>query len=195
MKEDSIDDLLQTWHRERPDLDPWPSGIAARIFRLSMHLRRHAETWLTPMGLSWETFEIIVALRRNGAPFEMKPTALYNATFLTSGAMTNRLDRAQEAGLNVRGADPDDRRGVVVGLTPAGVRLADSALKRYYEETSKLMEHLKTDECTKLADLLRILLVSFETTSTENRSGSLTTPNDKAVPSNRQRKTRTRKHS
>lgn len=114
MKEDSIDNLLETWHRERPDLDSSPSGIAARIFRLSMHLRRHAETWLTSMGLSWETFEIIVALRRNGAPFEMKPTALYKATFLTSGAMTNRLDRAQEAGMVSRRADPDDRRGALV---------------------------------------------------------------------------------
>src|SRR5213592_2795637 len=128
MKEDTVDKLLETWHRERPDLDPWPSAIAARIFRLAMHLRRHAETWLSPMGLSWETFEIIVALRRNGSPFEMKPTALNKATFLTSGAMTNRLDRAQDAGLIVRVADPDDRRGVVVRLTPAGLSLVNTAI-------------------------------------------------------------------
>ncbi len=193
MKEDSIDSLLRTWHQERPDLDPWPSGIAARIFRLSMHLRRHTESWLGPMGLSWETFEIVVALRRSGAPFEMKPTALYKATFLTSGAMTNRLDRAQEAGLIVRGADPDDRRGIVVGLTPAGVRLADAAVEQYYVETSKLMGHLGVGERTELADLLRALLVPFENTSAEDGGVSSAVTKVKVVASDKPRRVRASK--
>lgn len=167
MKEDTIDKLLETWQRERPDLDPWPSGIAARIFRLATHLRRHAETWLDPMGLSWETFEIITALRRNGAPYEMKPTALYRATFLTSGAMTNRLDRAHAAGLIVRMDDPEDRRGVVVRLTPAGLALANDAIERYYAESNQLMGHLRTKQRTDLANLLRELLMPMEDAATE----------------------------
>lgn len=167
MKEDTIDKLLETWQHERPDLDPWPSGIAARIFRLSTHLRRHAETWLDPMGLSWETFEIITALRRNGAPYEMKPTALYKATFLTSGAMTNRLDRAHAVGLIVRMDDPDDRRGVVVRLTPAGLALANEAIERYYAESSQLMGHLRVKQRTDLANLLRELLMPMEDAAAE----------------------------
>lgn len=162
MKEDSIDKLLKTWHQERPDLDPWPSGIAARIFRLSVYLRRRAETWLIPMGLSWETFEIIVALRRSGFPYEMKPTALYKETFLTSGAMTNRLDRAQQAGLIARRADPDDRRGVLVSLTQQGVELADRGIWQYYEENSGSMGHLAPKQRMELTNHLRSLLMVFE---------------------------------
>jgi DNA-binding MarR family transcriptional regulator len=162
MKEDSVDLLLHQWHQERPDLDPWPSSIAARIFRLTVHLRKQAEEWLASMDLSWEVFEILMALRRSGAPFEMKPTALYKATLRTSGARTNRLDRAEDAGLIARSADPTDRRGVIVRLTPAGMKLADAAATRYFDESSARMGHLAGRQRKELADLLRMLLSGFE---------------------------------
>jgi DNA-binding MarR family transcriptional regulator len=121
------------------------------------------------MGLSWETFEIIVALRRNGTPFEMKPTELYKATFLTSGAMTNRLDRAQEAGLIIRVPDPDDRRGLLIRLTPAGKCLGDAAFERYNKEIHQLMGHLALEQRTEVVNLLRTLLSPFETSPTEDK--------------------------
>ncbi len=162
MKQDSVDELIHRWHLERPDLDPWPSGIAGRIFRLTVRLRKHAEEWLGILGLTWETFEILMALRRSGPPYEMKPTALYKATLLTSGAMTNRLDRAEATGLIVRTADPVDRRGVVIRLTPAGMKMADAAASRYYEESSALMGHLDKMQRKDLSDLLRVLLSELE---------------------------------
>ena len=125
---DSIETLVGEWRRERPDLDAAPFAIFGRIWRLTGNLLGDAEKWLAPIGLTFESFSLIVTLRRSGAPYELNPTALYRESLLSSGAMTNRIDRVEALGLVKRLPDPNDRRGTIVRLTPKGVALADRAI-------------------------------------------------------------------
>ena len=119
------------------------------------------------MGLSWETFEIILALRRSGKPFAMKPTELYRATLLTSGAMTNRLDKAEVAGLILRERDPNDRRGVIVQLTPQGLAVAESAVDLYFNEMGAVLDNLELAQKQRLAESLTDLLGMLERKETD----------------------------
>ncbi len=159
---DSIDMFLAEWRRERPDLDPWPLAIIGRVSRLSSHLQRRAEAWLAPLGLTWETFSLIASLRRAGAPYEQKPSDLLRLSLLTSGAMTNRIDRVEEQGLVQRLADPNDRRGVIVKLTPAGRALADKAIARHFKAAAALLGGMTRAEREQLGALLTGLLQTIE---------------------------------
>lgn len=93
---DSIAEFICQWSNERPDLDPSPLGILGRVQRISVQLQKRAsEEWLGPLGLTWESFSLLMALRRCGAPFRLRPTDIYRESLLTSGAITNRIDRAE----------------------------------------------------------------------------------------------------
>src|SRR6188768_1549710 len=107
---DSVERMLDEWRRERPELNASPLGIQGRVVRLSGHLLRRVDEWLGPLGLSWEAFSLIVTLRRSGKPYKMRPTDILRESLLTSGAITNRIDRVAEMGLVKRYPDPDDRR-------------------------------------------------------------------------------------
>ena len=117
---DEVDDLVAAWQAERPDLDVRPMQVLSRISRLARHLDRERRSAFAAHGLeSWE-FDVLAALRRQGAPYELSPGALLRATLVTSGTMTNRIDRLEQAGLVRRRPDPQDKRGVLVRLTAAG---------------------------------------------------------------------------
>lgn len=159
---DSIESLLAEWRRERPDLDPWPFAIFGRAWRLSASLLGDAEKWLAPLGLSFESFSVIVTLRRSGPPFELNPTALYRESLLSSGAITNRVDRVEALGLVKRFPDPNDRRGTIVRLTVKGRRLADRAIKVHFEALAAALSGLERDEYAQLAALLSKVLRRVE---------------------------------
>ena len=159
---DSIELLLSQWKTELPDLDNWPFAIFGRIWRLSAQLMSMVEDWLTPLGLTFETFSVIVTLRRIGAPYELNPTTLYRESLLSSGAMTNRIDRAEEAGLVKRIADPNDRRGTLVRLTPKGMIVADQAIRAHFSSLAHVFSELDRDDRKQLAALLSKLLSSIE---------------------------------
>jgi DNA-binding MarR family transcriptional regulator len=159
---DSIEGLLAEWTRERRDLDPSPFGIYGRIWRLSTTLIGEAEQWLKPLGLTFESFSLIVTLRRSGAPYELNPTALYRESLLTSGAITNRIDRVEDEGLVKRLPDPNDRRGTIVRLTAKGRSLADRAIKLHFEALAETLAALDRSERKQLAALLSKLLLSAE---------------------------------
>src|SRR5262249_25589082 len=150
------------WRRERPDLDPSPVGIQGRIVRLSTHLLRQTETWLNPLGLGWEAFSVIVTLRRSGRPYAMRPTDLLRESLLTSGAMTNRIDRVEQMGLVERRPDPRDRRGFIIRLTPAGRKLADRAISSHVVAVADLLKTMTKTERRQLSGLLAKLLAAFE---------------------------------
>src|SRR3954454_16982078 len=125
---DGVDELVEAWARERPDLDLAPVEVFSRISRLSRHLdlaRRDAFT--AAQVESWE-FDVLAALRRAGPPYELSPGRLLRETLVTSGMMTNRVDRLAARGLVERLPDPKDRRGVLVQLTPAGRDKVDAAM-------------------------------------------------------------------
>jgi len=165
---DSVEHLLSEWRRERPELDPSPIGIQGRIVRLSARLLRQIEGWLAPLDLGWEAFSLIVTLRRSGKPYELRPTDLLRESLLTSGAITNRIDRVEQKRLIERRPDAADRRSYIIRLTPAGKRLADKAIATHLAETDKLLDALSPRERRQLAGLLSKLLGSLEDKSRDS---------------------------
>ncbi len=159
---DEVDKLVAAWGRERPDLDLAPMHVLSRVSRLSHHLdaaRRaaFAEHAIEP----WE-FDVLAALRRAGPPYELSPGRLLRETLVTSGTMTNRVDRLAVRGLVQRLPDPGDRRGVLVRLTDEGRATVDGALEALLDREHELLGGLDADERVALADLLRTLVVPFE---------------------------------
>ena len=159
---DSISVLLEEWRRERPDLDPAPLGIFGRIWRLNASLSGEIADWLAPLGLNFESFSLIVTLRRSGPPYELNPTALYRESLISSGAITNRIDRVEALGLVKRLPDPEDRRGTIVRLTPKGRALADKAIKLHFERLADCLSGMTPGDQAGLAELLAKVLRSVE---------------------------------
>lgn len=159
---DSVDKIVEQWAGERPDLDTAGFSVVARVLVLAGHLERRISEVLAPKGLSLWGFDVLATLRRQGEPFRMTPTELSRAAMLTSGAMTNRLDRLEEAGLVRREHNPEDRRGVFVVLTERGRVLVDEAVALRFEEASDAVAGLEPGEREALAALLRRLLLAVE---------------------------------
>lgn len=159
---DEVDDLVSAWRRQRPDLDVAPLQVLSRVSRLARHLDIARRGAFAAHGLEpWE-FDVLSALRRAGPPFQLTPGALLRATLVTSGTMTNRIDRLAAAGLVSREPDPRDRRGVLVTLSGPGRQAVDAALTGLVEREHELLARLGPQERQLLAGLLRTLLVPFD---------------------------------
>ncbi len=158
---DEVDDLVEAWEREREDLDLAPVAVFSRISRLARHLDLARRQAFTEHGIeSWE-FDVLSALRRSGPPYELSPGRLLRETLVTSGTMTNRVDRLVGRGYVERYPDPADRRGVIVRLTPEGKTAVDGAFEALLEAEQLLLADLPAREQKKLAGLLRTLLSPF----------------------------------
>jgi DNA-binding MarR family transcriptional regulator len=158
---DEVDDLVEAWELQRADLDLAPVAVFSRISRLARHLdlaRRQAFT--LHRIESWE-FDVLAALRRAGAPYELSPGRLLRETLVTSGTMTNRVDRLAARGFVERHPDPEDRRGVIVRLTAEGKTAVDGAFEALLEAEKDLLADLPHAEQQQLAALLRTLLAPF----------------------------------
>jgi DNA-binding MarR family transcriptional regulator len=159
---DEVDDLVVAWRAQRPDLDVEPMQVLSRISRLARHLDIARRGAFADHGLeSWE-FDVLSALRRQGPPFQLTPGALLRATLVTSGTMTNRIDRLAAAGLVRRKPDPRDKRGVLVTLTGQGRQSVDAALADLLRRERVLLAGLNAVDRRQLADLMRILLAPFD---------------------------------
>jgi DNA-binding MarR family transcriptional regulator len=159
---DEVDRLVEAWQRERTDLDLRPMEVLSRISRLSHHLDGARRQAFGEHGIvSWE-FDVLAALRRAGEPYELSPGRLLKETLVTSGTMTNRVDRLAARGLVERRPDPDDRRGVLVSLTEGGRTTVDGALEGLLRRERDLLAGLNTTDHKKLAALLRSLTNQFE---------------------------------
>ena len=152
---DEVDVLVAAWRSERPDLDVQPMQVLSRVSRLARHLDRARRAAFAAHGLEpWE-FDVLSALRRQGPPYQLSPGALLHATLVTSGTMTNRIDRLAAAGLVSRQPEPHDRRGVLVTLTDRGRAAADAALADLLLRERELLRHLNSRQQEQLASLLR----------------------------------------
>jgi len=159
---DEVDDLVAAWRAQRPDLDVEPMQVLSRISRLARHLDIARRGAFAEHELeSWE-FDVLSALRRQGPPFQLTPGALLRATLVTSGTMTNRIDRLERKGLVRREPDPRDKRGVLVTLTDQGQERVDAALAGLLRRERALLAGLDDAERRHLADLMRILLAPFD---------------------------------
>ena len=162
---DEVEDLVAAWRAQRPDLDVEPMQVLSRISRLARHLDIARRGAFAEHELeSWE-FDVLSALRRQGPPFQLTPGALLRATLVTSGTMTNRIDRLAAADLVRREPDPSDKRGVLVTLTDQGQARVDAALAGLLRRERALLAGLDTGERQHLADLMRILLAPFDDVS------------------------------
>src|SRR3954447_3319138 len=155
---DEVDDLVAAWRRERTDLDLAPVEVFSRISRLSRLLdRARRDAFIAHALEPWE-FDVLAALRRAGKPYTLSPGQLLKETMVTSGTMTNRIDRLGERGLVERSPDPHDRRGVLVGLTASGKRAVDGAFESLLDSERGLLGELSSTERRELAGLLKRLM-------------------------------------
>ena len=159
---DEVDELVAAWRAERPDLDVEPLQVLSRVSRLARHLDRARRAAFEAHGLQAFEFDVLSALRRQGPPYQLSPGALLRATLVTSGTMTNRIDRLAAAGLVSRRPDPQDRRGVLVALTPAGQVAVDAALADLLLRERELLTGLDSQQQEVLAGMLRTLLAPFD---------------------------------
>jgi DNA-binding MarR family transcriptional regulator len=160
--EDHVSSILAQWAAERPDLDVSPMGIVGRISRMSRVVDKELEPVFAQFGLNLWSFDMLATLRRAGAPYRLSPTELFRSMMVTSGTMTNRIDRLAEKGLVRRIPDPEDRRGILVELTEQGRELIDSALALHMTNEARLLQSLSLEEQSTLASLLRKWLFSLE---------------------------------
>ena len=162
---DEVDVLVDAWRRERPDLDVAPLEVLSRVSRLARHLDLARREAFAAHDLEpWE-FDVLAALRREGAPYTLSPGRLLQVTLVTSGTMTNRIDRLEAKGLVARVPDPNDGRGVQVVLTEAGRTRVDDALTDLLAHEREILSALPAHDRDELADLLRRLTVPFDRAS------------------------------
>jgi len=158
---DEVDRITAAWQRERPDLDVSPLQVLSRVTRLARHLDLARRQAFAAHALETWEFDVLAALRRAGEPYALSPGQLGAETLVTSGTMTNRIDRLEQRGLVRREPDPTDRRGVRVVLTDAGRRTVDAAVFDLVAREHEVLDALPTDQQDELAALLRTLIRGF----------------------------------
>ncbi len=159
---DEVDRIVDAWTSQRPDLDFSPLEVLSRVDRLSRHLDRARRAAFRRSDLeAWE-WDVLSALRRAGEPFQLSPKQLLQQTLVSSGTMTNRIDRLVTRRFVRRAADPADRRSVLVTLTEGGRLRVDAAITRLVDAESHLLESLSASERVRLAALLRKLSLGFD---------------------------------
>ncbi len=168
MKNDLVDSIVQQWKQQRPDLDSSPLEIVHRLLMLCKPLEHSADRALAPFGLTLWQYDVLAALRRSGPPFTLSPTQLMNVVILTSGAMTNRIDRLEQAGLIERRDEPSDGRGVRITLTRKGRQLVDRATRGRLENARRIVHFFTPAEQKQFASLLRRTLASITKASTHD---------------------------
>lgn len=162
---DAVDAIITMWARERPELDAAPMGIVGRISRLSRVLDKELKDFFAGHGLEFWEFDVLATLRRSGAPYELSAGALLKTAMVTSGAITNRVDRMAAKGLVERLPDPGDRRGVRIRLTPAGLELIEKLMPLHVANEQRLLAALDADDRDTLTGLLRALSIGLGDTS------------------------------
>ena len=161
MAADEVDLLVEAWRRERADLDLGPVEIFSRVGRLSRRLDLARRAAFAEHGIELWEFDVLSALRRAGEPYQLSPGQLVKETLVTSGTMTNRVDRLVARAYVARAPDPADRRGVLVGLTKAGRQVVDAAFEALLDRERELLTELSATDSKRLAALLKSLMASL----------------------------------
>ena len=163
MTDDFTDRLLAKWQDARPDIEVADLQVTARLARIGPLLARRQEAVFEGFGLSRGEVGMLSALRTAGPPHRLSPTRLGQGLMLSSAGVTSRLDRLERRGFVERLPDPDDRRGVIVELTDAGLEVVDAAVAANTISDRQLMERFDPEELEALEGLLRKLLGGLET--------------------------------
>ena len=159
---DQIDRIVALWNEVRPDLDTSATQVIGRIVRMEYFITRRVLQDLARHNLNVGEFDVLAALRRGGEPYQLSPNQLQGMVLISSGALTNRINRLEEAALVSRSPDPDDRRGVIVTLTPKGLQVIEDAAGHHLAAEAELIEMLDADERQILSRLLKKMLQAQE---------------------------------
>ena len=160
MKMDAVDEILEQWSDERPELDTASLGVVIRVMSLYRSFLRQAATALEPLDLEVFEYDVMSALRRQGVPFALAASRLATETGMSSGAMTNRIDRLEQRGIVKRQRDKDDRRGVTVSLTPLGRTMINKAIQLRLDAADEGLSGIGARERKQLATLLRKVVLA-----------------------------------
>jgi DNA-binding MarR family transcriptional regulator len=155
MEPDHVDTILEQWARERPDLDASPIGLIGRLHRLADVLNVELRKVFAEAGLGDGDFDVLVTLRRHGAPYELTPGELGATTMVTSSAVTKRIDRLERAGLVTRTVSREDARSRRIRLTEAGFSLVDRLMAAHVANEQRLVSGLSEHDRAQLAAILR----------------------------------------
>ena len=161
-RKDEVEELVTAWRRERPDLDIAPLEVLSRITRLARHLDIARRAAFAEHGLETWGFDVLAALRRAGAPYQLTPGQLIHENLVTSGTITNRLDRLENDGLLARHPDPSDGRGILVRITDKGIKVVEAALVDLLQREKELLKSLTEFERSELAGYLSRMLEHIE---------------------------------
>lgn len=159
---EDIDRVVAQWGEQKPHLDTLPMAILGRFLRLQKHIETEISACHKQFELTMGEFDVLATLRRAGTPFTLTPSGLLSSMMLTSGAMTNRLDKLESKGLIKRVHSTEDRRSVTVGLTEKGLATIDEAIEEHVRIQHTLVDHLSDTEMPELNQLLKTWLVAFE---------------------------------
>ncbi|MFJ8083981.1 MarR family winged helix-turn-helix transcriptional regulator [Streptomyces sp. NPDC096205] len=159
---DTVDQLLDQWASGEYELPLQALAVSKRVARIAQHLARLDAAALAPLELDPGEFDVLATLLRSGPPYELTPTALKQQLMISSGGLTKRLTRLEQRGFVTRYLDPDDRRSLLVALSPTGRSLAESAVMAHSDTTADLVHRLAPEEQEQLVALLRKLLITIE---------------------------------
>lgn len=158
---DIVDQHLKEWRKERPDLETTGIAVVNRIILLGKQFNKGLKEALKPLRLQTWEFDVLSTLRRQGDDYSLPPTILAKQSMLTTGAMTNRVDRLEERGLVERQPDPEDRRALYVALTDRGMDLIDRAVEIRSKEANRIVSSLEESEKIELGHLLRKVVTTI----------------------------------
>jgi DNA-binding MarR family transcriptional regulator len=160
-RSDSVDRIVSQWQAVRPDLDSSPIEVIGRVSRLSRLIDRRLAENFARFDLENWMYDVLATLRRGGAPYELSAGELVGQSMVTTGAITNRIDRLAARGL-VERVGAADRRKVIVRLTPAGLALVDEVAVAHMATEAEILADLSVRQRRELAALLRTALLTLD---------------------------------
>jgi DNA-binding MarR family transcriptional regulator len=158
---DKLDELIDQWKVERPDLEPEVMATVGRVLTVAALIDRQLGAAAGEHGLDRGQGDVLFTLRRSGKPYRLSPSELVASMLVTSGTMTNRLDRLEAQGLIERRPNPEDRRGMDVQLTTKGLRLVDDLITEHVENEEEMLSSLGAKDRDQLDRIMRKLLAGL----------------------------------
>ncbi|CAH6842665.1 Transcriptional regulator, MarR family [Vibrio chagasii] len=159
---DAIDRVVEQWAKEKPELETEPMAMMGRIMRITKYMETQVADLHKKYDMKLGEFDVLATLRRSGKPYRLTPSELIGSMMLTSGAMTNRLDKLEAKGLISREHSKEDRRSVSVKLTKDGLVLIDEMMTEHVEMQKKLVKSLSASQKKNTNQLLKTWLSAYE---------------------------------
>jgi DNA-binding MarR family transcriptional regulator len=160
--DDAVGRRRAQWRQEQPEIDTRGMAILGRARWISLRVRPAIEAVFAKHGLDSGEFDVLATMLRNGPPYRLRPTELFRSLMVSSGGMTDRLNRLAARGLIERAPSEDDARSLLVVLTAKGQRMARDAFKEDMKVEAELLAALSRTEQEQLAALLAKLALSLE---------------------------------